>query len=123
MNVNFKDNSANILNKVARGKDRAIAYAAQDIEVYIKTSGKTPKDKGSLRGRTRHEKISDGRYRVVVPVVYAAYQERGSRADGTNVVKKYTTPGTGKGFFQAAIDITGRNFPNIIKSAFKAEGL
>ena len=29
---------------------------------------------------------------------YAAYQERGRRLDGTHVVKRYTTPGTGKHF-------------------------
>lgn len=33
---------------------------------------------------------------------YATYQERGKRADGTRVVKKYTTPGTGPHFAENA---------------------
>lgn len=33
---------------------------------------------------------------------YAAYQERGKRADGTRVVKNYTTPGTGPHFAENA---------------------
>lgn len=37
-------------------------------------------------------------------VPYAAYQERGMRADGTHVVRNYTTPGTGKLYLYNAAD-------------------
>lgn len=37
---------------------------------------------------------------------YASYQERGMRADGTHVVKNYTTPGTGKDFAKNAVNKT-----------------
>lgn len=116
------DNTPNILSKNEKVKDRSLAYAAQDIEVLIKTGGRTPKDKGALRGRTRHERVGNGRYRIVVPVVYAAYQERGMRFDGTHKVRNYTTPGTGKGWFNAAIHTTAKNFFNLIRQAAKAEG-
>lgn len=111
-----------ILGKSERIKDRSLAYAAQDIEVILKTGGRTPKDKGSLRGRIRHERLGSGKYRVILPLVYAAYQERGMRLDGSHKVKKYTTPGTGKGFLAAAVNTVGKNFPNLVRQAAKAEG-
>ena len=110
------------LLKNERVKDRSLAYAAQDIETIIKTGGRTPKDGGHLRGRTRHEKISSGKYRIVAPVAYAAYQERGMRFDGSHVVKKYSTPGTGKGWFNAAIKTVAKNVPNLIRQAARVEG-
>lgn len=33
-------------------------------------------------------------------IKYGDYQERGKRRDGTHVVKRYTTPGTGKEYLQ-----------------------
>jgi hypothetical protein len=116
------DKTSAVLLKHDKVKDRALAYAAQDIETIIKTGGRTPKDKGSLRGRTRHERISSGKYRIIVPLVYASYQERGSRYDGSHVVKKYTTAGTGKGWFNAAIHTTAKNFNNLVKQASRLEG-
>ena len=116
------DNTARILSKNERVKDRSLAYAAQDIEVIVKTGGKTPLKQGHLRGRTRHDKVSNSRYRIVIPVSYAAYQERGSRADGTHKVRNYTTPGTGKGFLQSAVKSVANNFRNLVRQASKAEG-
>lgn len=37
-------------------------------------------------------------------VPYAQYQERGMRADGTHVVKRYTTPGTHAHFVEEAVN-------------------
>lgn len=37
---------------------------------------------------------------------YASYQERGSRADGSHVVRNYTTPGTGKDFAKDSVKET-----------------
>lgn len=37
-------------------------------------------------------------------VPYAQYQERGMRADGTHVVKRYTTPGTHAHFVEESIN-------------------
>ena len=116
------DKTNAVLFKHDKVKDRSLAYAAQDIETIIKTGGRTPKDGGHLLGRTRHERISSGKYRVIAPVAYASYQERGMRSDGSHVVKKYSTPGTGKGWFNAAIHTVAKNFPNLIKQAASMEG-
>ena len=43
---------------------------------------------------------------IIWKVPYASYQERGSRADGSHVVKNYTTPGTGKDFAKNAVKET-----------------
>lgn len=43
---------------------------------------------------------------IIWKVPYASYQERGSRADGSYVVKHYTTPGTGKDFAKNAVKKT-----------------
>lgn len=116
------DKTGQILLKNNKIKDHALARAAGEIDTIIKTAGRTPFKHGFLKNTVRHEKISDGQYRIVVPAIYAAYQERGMRADGTHVVKKYTTPGTGKGWFQAALNTTAKDFINIIKEAARLEG-
>ena len=40
---------------------------------------------------------------IIWKVPYASYQERGMRADGSHIVKHYTTPGTGKDFAKNAV--------------------
>ena len=47
---------------------------------------------------------------------YAAYQERGMRADGTHVVKNYTTPGTGKDFAKNAVKETLKHVEKFYKT-------
>ncbi len=47
---------------------------------------------------------------------YAAYQERGMRADGTHVVKNYTTPGTGKDFAKNAVKETLKQVEKFYKT-------
>lgn len=48
---------------------------------------------------------------------YAAYQERGMRADGTRVVRRYTTPNTGKHYLRKAVVQTKKNALNYLKQA------
>ena len=47
---------------------------------------------------------------------YAAYQERGMRADGTHVVKNYTTSGTGKDFAKNAVKETLKQVEKFYKT-------
>lgn len=47
---------------------------------------------------------------------YAAYQERGMRADGTHVVKHYTTSGTGKDFAKNAVKETLKQVEKFYKT-------
>lgn len=55
-----------------------------------------------LRGQTQVWTV-DNHLIIEWDVPYAQYQERGMRADGTHVVKHYTTPGTGKKFAENAV--------------------
>ena len=47
---------------------------------------------------------------------YSLYQERGMRADGTHVVKNYTTPGTGKDFAKNAVKKTLKEVEKFYKT-------
>lgn len=101
--VRFVDHTTEFIAKSAVATDSALAFMGQDIEIKIKTGGKTPFKKGKLRGDTYHEKLAVGKYRVNVPVEYAAVQEKGSRA-GATTFRNYTTPGTGAHFFADAVN-------------------
>lgn len=53
---------------------------------------------------------------IIWKVPYASYQERGMRADGTHVVKNYTTPGTGKDFAKNAVKETLKQVEKFYKT-------
>lgn len=61
---------------------------------------KVPLKDGALWGEIRKTKKAENSYIVEVNSDYAAYQERGMRADGSRVVRNYTTGGTGKDFLK-----------------------
>lgn len=123
-------------NKSDALKDMIMGHIAQDIEVALKTKagmpvsapiaaraarGQSPgRGGGHMKSETRHFRSPSGGFRVEVDKAYAAYQERGRRADGTHVVRHYSTPGTSSGFFRRAIDMTIRNKDNYIKEARRA---
>lgn len=96
---------------------------AMDIEVIIKTGGRTPVDTGFLKKGVRHFKSPNGGYRVESEMEYSAYQERGEARDGSRVVKNYTTAGTGSGWFQDAIDKVVDKKDSYITNARKVFGL
>jgi hypothetical protein len=120
--VKVIDNTNGVMSKHNSVKDRALAMAAGDIKTLIHTSNRTPHLHGLLKASARPERIGFEKYRIVVPKAYAAYQERGMRYDGSHVIRKYTTPGTGKGWFNYALQTVAKNFPNIIRQASKLEG-
>lgn len=96
---------------------------AMDIEVIIKTGGRTPVDIGFLKKGVRHFKSPNGGYRVESEMEYSAYQERGSRRDGSYQVRNYTTAGTGSGWFRDAIDKVVEKRDSYINNARKVFGL
>lgn len=132
--MRFTSKRAGFFNKHEALMDMIKGHMAQDIEVAIKTTAGTPvsatKAMGNKRGggghmksETRHFKGADGGWRVEVDKAYAAYQERGARADGTRRVKNYSTPGTSAGWFKRAIDGVVRNKDGYIMEARRAIGL
>ena len=49
-------------------------------------------------------------------VPYAQYQERGMRADGTRVVRNYTTPGTHAHFVEESVEKVVQKVPMYLKA-------
>ena len=79
-------------------------------DIRRNANSKTPLKDDFLR-RNVKSTISGKQGIIIWREPYAQYQERGERADGTHVVKHYTTPGTGKGFAKNAVEkaITSKN--------------
>lgn len=76
---------------------RAMVYRAR-MTVPYKTGMLS--QTGRVEGRGLEREVVFGN--EAVP--YAAYQERGMRADGTHVVVNYTTPGTGSRYLRNAAE-------------------
>lgn len=120
--VKLTDNTRKIAARNALATDMAMAHMGQDVETIIKTGGKTPFAKtGFLRSQTRHEKVNPLHWRVISPVEYATVQERG-RA-GNKVFRTYTTPGTGRGWFQSAVESVVKNRVQYIREGLAANRL
>lgn len=120
--VRFNNKTKEFIARNAVAVDAAIAFMAQDIEIIIKTGGQTPFRKGKLRGDTYHEKIAVQKYRVNVPVEYAAVQEKGYRT-GAAPFKNYTTAGSGKGFFKDAVTKVSKKSDTYFKQAKDVAGI
>lgn len=73
-----------------------------ESDIFVLSQAKVPKRDGDLAASGSKNKLKPKSRRVAYDEKYAAYQHRGRRKDGTRVVKKYTTAGTGKGFLQEA---------------------
>lgn len=98
--VKINDFTPNILNQT---KQRASIFlrTACDQVTQLSTPN-TPMDKGNLR-RDIIKSVLGLHGEIEWRKVYAEYQERGSRADGSRKVKNYTTPGTGPHYAENAI--------------------
>lgn len=74
-------------------------------DIHRKSLFKTPMSSSQLR-RDVSKSVDIPTYTgtIIWEVPYASYQERGMRADGTHVVRNYTTPGTGKDFAKNAVE-------------------
>lgn len=120
--ISFVDKATEIIAREAVAMDAALAFMAQDIEIIIKTGGRTPRKTSTMKNRTVHTKISVGHYRVTMPMEYTAVQELGQRS-GAKPFAHYTTPGTGKGFFREAVDNTESKALGYFKSGSTLAGL
>lgn len=118
--ITFDDESKEFLARSLVMADNMMGQMAAGIEIQIKTSGKTPYKKGGLRAHARHTKIAAAHYEVTDDQEYAAAQEAGTNP---HPIRNYTTPGTGKGYFRAAIDTTLSRGDDYARSAANAAGL
>ena len=117
--LRIKDNKRAVIARNAMAMDMGLAHMAQDIEIGIKTGGRTPFQKGALRGETYHRKKAVLKYEVVAPVEYAEVQEKGIRS-GSRAFTNYTTAGTGKGWFRGAVDKVTKTADNYFRSAVRS---
>lgn len=95
--------------------DLMLGRIAQDIKRRMLPI--IPVRSGNLISRIEVKRFSPRKYEVRIDEDYAAYQERGRRADGSHVVKKYTKPGTGKNFFKIAGKAASQNAGSQFKLA------
>lgn len=98
------------------------AHRAMMESILITSRMKAPKrsqPSGILRLTGEVKQESDPNTMSVIygdRIAYAAYQERGMRADGSHKVRNYTTPGTGAHYLQNAGDtITKRGLGEYLK--------
>lgn len=98
--VIVKHYEANLTNRLTSKIRLANRMIIEDI--HRESQYKTPFKDGDLREQV--SKTTEGLSGIITwTVPYASYQERGMRADGSHVVKNYTTPGTGKDFAKNAV--------------------
>ena len=108
MTVKLKDNKEEVLFRM----QSRIKMVNRDLLTDIRRNANpnTPLKDDFLR-RNVLQTVSGKKGIIVWREPYAQYQERGERADGTRVIKHYTTPGTGKDFAKNAVKkvITSKN--------------
>lgn len=129
----FTPKHGEFLRKNAIAKDMVLGHMAMDIEIAIKTTAGTPVSNtkqsgnrsggGHMKAEARHFKNRNNQFRVEVNKKYAAYQERGARADGSHRVRHYSTAGTSAGWFRRAIASVAKNGNNYVIEAKRALNL
>lgn len=117
----FTDKTREVATMIEIQTDIMMGLMAAGIERRIKTSGKTPFLHGGLRSSVHSIKRGMKTYEVVADKNYAAAQEAGT-VRGHRIVK-YTTSGTGKGWFREAIEFTKLRSKEYAKTAAEAAGL
>lgn len=117
--MKFSSDRSAFLRKNSQFVDMVGAHMAQDIEIGIKTGGRTPVKSGDMKGEVRHFKNRRGSYRVESPKEYSATQEKGVRR-GARPFTNYTTPGTGKGWFESNANAIVRNRDSYVDEVARA---
>ena len=107
MKVEIKTNVGAWKSLVNEAADKAAGALANQImndsiDKIPKSAGDDRTEGAALSDIGRIEKPENGTRNLVWDNVYAGYQWYGMRADGTHVVKNYTTSGTGKMWVETA---------------------
>ena len=103
-------------NRIRSRLGVAIRMIGEDVKK--ESMFNTPRLKGYLRDNCKVlPQSGKPETHVIWQEPYAQYQERGMRADGSHVVKHYTTPGTGKEFAKNAVKkvVTSNNLAKYMK--------
>ena len=114
MSVQIEDFTATILNQAQQRGSVFLRLACDAIDA--EANPKTPKKAGFLR-RGVIKTVTGLRGKLEWRTDYAEYQERGSRKDGSNKVKNYTTPGTGPHYAENAVKKIVGDASRIMKMA------
>ena len=101
--LEIKDNLDKWVYRQIRQHDLALGAAAQDIEMIA--AYYVPVDTGRLARMIRRRRKNALNWEVRVDEDYAAYQERGMRADGSHRVRKYSRPGSGPHYLARAAGV------------------
>ena len=122
MSVIVKTDRQKWLGAIHNASDvAAYALAEQmlaDSEKFIPLSGGSSQSNGGLRESGKVVQGENGAFYLVWDTVYALYQWFGVRADGTHVVKNYTTAGTGKQWVETAKGQYGDRWRDIAQKQF-----
>lgn len=89
-----------------------------DSEKFVPYSAGSSQSAGNLRESGKVVKGENGVFYLVWDTVYALYQWYGVRADGSHKVSRYTTPGTGKQWVEAARAQYGDRWQKIAQKEF-----
>lgn len=106
-----------------RGVDLAMNDLLKDSQSLIPT---VPMDTGHLRstGASSAQKEAGDSETIVGQVTYntpyAAYQHEGVRADGSHVVRNYTTPGSGKKYLETPLYTNAPKYAARVAKTIKA---
>ena len=115
MAVRIENNLKNFGTNAEVNLGNAVERMALDVKLISKV--KVPYKAGTLQGSCVKQKLSRTHHQVIYDTDYASYQERGSRKNGTRVVKNYSTPGTSKGFLKQAGVQVSKNALSYMKQA------
>lgn len=100
MGVRVEDNMPQFTRLNEAAMERALKRMRKDI--FVLSQFKAPYEGGELRASGEEKTMGRLKHRVQYGANgasgYASYQHRGMRQDGSRVVKRYTTAGTGKHF-------------------------
>ena len=106
-----------MVGDVERTASIAIRMMMEDVHTMSTpiTPKSAPPDGGSLRASVTKQMPYPLVGIMTWNVPYAQYQERGMRADGSYVVKHYTTPGTHAHFVEESVEKVVQKIPTYLR--------
>lgn len=93
MAVKIIDKSKEFASRLSHNIDTMLS--AMGVDILRLSKQKVPVERGQLQSSGIITKKSTNVYQIQYNKKYASYQHRGSRKDGSRVVRNYTTSGTG----------------------------